>query len=54
VVAIASPHRKDAFEASQYAMDRIKTIVPIWKKEVFQGGEAWIGNHEEGSTTPAP
>ena len=54
VVALASPHRKDAFEASQYAMDRIKTIVPIWKKEVFQGGEVWVGSHEEGATTPAP
>ena len=54
VVALASPHRKEAFEASQYAMDRIKTIVPIWKKEVFQGGEAWIGSEEEEATTPAP
>jgi molybdopterin synthase catalytic subunit len=54
VVALASPHRKEAFEASQYAMDRIKTMVPIWKKEVFQGGEAWIGNQEEGATTPGP
>ena len=54
VVALASPHRKEAFEASQYAMDRIKTIVPIWKKEVFQGGEAWVGGEEEGATTPAP
>ena len=54
VVALASPHRKDAFEASQYAMDRIKTMVPIWKKEVFQGGEAWVGSEEEGATTPAP
>jgi molybdopterin synthase catalytic subunit len=54
VVAMASPHRKDAFEASQYAMDRIKAIVPIWKKEVFQGGEVWVGSHEEEATTPAP
>ena len=54
VVALASPHRKDAFEASEYAMDRIKEMVPIWKKEVFQGGEAWVGSHEEGATTPAP
>ena len=53
VVALASPHRKEAFEASAYAMDRIKTIVPIWKKEVFQGGEVWIGSQEEGATTPA-
>ena len=54
VVALASPHRKDAFEASVYAMDRVKAVVPIWKKEVFQGGEAWIGNQEEGATTPGP
>jgi molybdopterin synthase catalytic subunit len=53
VVAMASPHRKEAFEASQYAMDRIKTIVPIWKKEVFQGGEAWIGDQEDEATAPA-
>jgi molybdopterin synthase catalytic subunit len=54
VVAMSSPHRKEAFEASQYAMDRIKTIVPIWKKEVFKGGEAWIGGQEEGTTTSSP
>ena len=33
VVAIASPHRKDAFDACQYSIDRIKSVVPIWKKE---------------------
>jgi molybdopterin synthase catalytic subunit len=54
VVALASPHRKEAFEAAQYAMDRIKTVVPIWKKEVFRGGEVWIGSHDEGATPPAP
>ena len=54
VVAIASPHRKDAFEASQYAMDRIKTIVPIWKKEVFEGGETWVGSPVDGTTAQAP
>ena len=54
VVALASPHRKEAFEASLYALDRIKAIVPIWKKEVFQGGEVWVGSHEEGATSPAP
>ena len=52
VVAIASPHRKEAFEASEYVLDRIKAVVPIWKKEVFQGGEAWIGSHEGGTASP--
>ncbi len=42
-VAVASPHRKDAFEAGQYAMDRLKQIVPIWKREVWADGEAeWV------------
>ena len=43
VVAIASPHRQKAFEASQYAVDRLKQTVPIWKKEVFADGEVWVG-----------
>lgn len=47
IVAVGSPHRKDAFEACQYSVDRIKQIVPIWKKEYFEGGETWIGNPEE-------
>ena len=47
VVAIASPHRREAFEASAYAIDRIKQIVPIWKKEFFQGGEVWVGSQED-------
>ena len=51
VVAIGSPHRKEALEASAYALDRIKAIVPIWKKEVFQGGEVWIGSQGEGAAT---
>ena len=46
VVAVASPHRKDAFEACQYSVDRIKEIVPIWKKEYFEGGEVWVESPE--------
>lgn len=43
VVAIASPHRKEAFQACQYAVDRIKHTVPIWKKEVdVDGGGHWV------------
>ena len=47
VVAVASPHREHAFEACQYAVDRIKQIVPIWKKEYFEGGEVWVGSQED-------
>lgn len=42
-VAVASPHRKDGFKACQYAMNRLKQIVPIWKREVWVDGEAeWV------------
>ncbi len=42
IIAVASPHRADAIEACHHAIDRLKAIVPIWKKEVFEGGEEWI------------
>ncbi len=42
VVAVASPHRSDSFEACQYIIDTIKENVPIWKKEVFEDGEEWV------------
>ena len=47
VIAIASGHREGAFEAGRYAIDRIKEIVPIWKKEYFEGGEVWIDGPEK-------
>ncbi|MBL7942591.1 MAG: molybdenum cofactor biosynthesis protein MoaE [Flavobacteriales bacterium] len=42
VAAVSSPHRKEAFEACQYLMDELKRTVPIWKKEVFDDGSAWV------------
>lgn len=42
-VAVASPHRSDGFEACKYAMDRLKQVVPIWKREVWEdGAEEWV------------
>ena len=42
-IAVASTHRKEAFEACKYAMDRLKQIVPIWKREVWEDGEQeWV------------
>ncbi len=46
VVAVAAPHRREAFDACQYAVDRVKDIVPIWKKEVYRNGEAWVEHRE--------
>jgi len=42
LVAVSSPHRHDAFAACHHIVNRIKEIVPIWKKEVWEDGEAWI------------
>ena len=41
VIAVSSAHRQGVFEATRYAIERLKEIVPIWKKEVWAGGEAW-------------
>jgi|SRR5699024_3351469 len=46
-IAVSTPHRKDAFAASEYAIDRIKDIVPIWKKEHWEDGTKWIGDQRE-------
>ena len=45
LVAVSSPHRKEAFEACHYAVDRIKETVPVWKKEVWEDGSEWIEGH---------
>lgn len=44
VIAVSAGHRRAAFEACQFAIDRLKQVVPIWKKEHFEGGEIWIGS----------
>jgi molybdopterin synthase catalytic subunit len=41
VIALSSAHRQETFDAVRYAIDRLKEIVPIWKKEVWKGGEEW-------------
>jgi molybdopterin synthase catalytic subunit len=46
VIAAASAHRADAFRACRYAIERVKQIAPIWKREFFEGGDVWI----EGAT----
>jgi molybdopterin synthase catalytic subunit/molybdopterin converting factor small subunit len=43
VVAVSAPHRQDALAACREAIDALKETVPLWKKEVYEGGEEWIG-----------
>ena len=46
LVAVSSPHRdQGCFEAARYGIDRIKEIVPVWKKEIGPNGEEWIEGH---------
>jgi molybdopterin synthase catalytic subunit len=43
-IAVSSSHRHAAFEACHFAINQLKEIVPIWKKELYEGGELWIGS----------
>lgn len=43
-IAVSAAHRGPAFEAARFTIDRLKEVVPIWKKEFFAGGAVWIGD----------
>lgn len=45
VVAVSTAHRQESFEACQFIIDSLKQTVPIWKKEIFEGGEEWVSAH---------
>ena len=45
VIAVASAHRKNAFEACEFAIDELKKSVPIWKREFFENGDLWVAAH---------
>jgi len=51
VIAVSSSHRADSYEASRYAIERLKQKVPIWKKEVYEDGTEWKG-HQLGPWDP--
>ena len=44
-IAVSTPHRADSFEACRFIIDTLKETVPIWKKEIFEGGEEWVSAH---------
>ena len=43
MIAVAAAHRAEAFEACRHVIEALKADVPIWKKEVFEEGDAWVG-----------
>ncbi|WP_027085450.1 molybdenum cofactor biosynthesis protein [Cohnella panacarvi] len=51
VIAVSSPHRAEAYDASRYAIERLKMTVPIWKKEIYEDGTEWKG-HQLGPWNP--
>jgi molybdopterin synthase catalytic subunit len=55
-IVVAAPRRGAAFEASRYAIERIKEILPIWKREVWSDGYVWVGSQvgTRDQTTEAP
>ncbi len=55
VIVVTAPHRRPAFEASLEAIDRLKRLVPIWKKEYFADGEVWVeGEWDQSVLQSAP
>ena len=48
IIAVSAPHRGAALDACRDAIDTLKQTVPVWKKEVFEGGEEWIGREGSG------
>jgi len=49
LIVVSSPHRPEAFEAGRYAIERVKQVLPVWKKEVLEDGAFWV----EGGVDPA-
>lgn len=43
-IAVSSGHRHQAFDACHFVINQLKEVVPIWKKELYEGGELWIGS----------
>lgn len=48
VVAVSAPHRREALAACGHGIDRLKAVLPVWKKEIFQDGSEWRENEPAG------
>ena len=53
-IAVASPHRAEAFDACRWLMDTLKETVPIWKREFFEGGAHWVEGLDTIGIDPPP
>ena len=50
VISVAAPHRHAAFEVCEWLIKELKRVVPIWKKEVYAGGETWVEGEAQADT----
>ena len=50
VISVAAPHRRPAFAACEWLIKELKRTVPIWKKEIYADGEAWVEGDSQAST----
>ncbi|HTT59500.1 MAG TPA: molybdenum cofactor biosynthesis protein MoaE [Acidimicrobiales bacterium] len=54
IVAVSSPHRSDAFDAARFCIDTLKQTVPMWKREIWEGGSAWSEESSPLADVPRP
>ncbi len=52
LIAVAAPHRSEAYAASRYAIERVKAVLPVWKKEFASDGEYWVEGPVAGEAPP--
>ena len=52
IIAVAAPHRAEAYAASRYAIERVKTLLPVWKKEFASDGDHWVEGPLAGEAPP--
>ena len=52
IIAVAAPHRPEAYAASRYAIERVKAVLPVWKKEFASDGDHWVEGPVAGETPP--
>jgi MoaE-MoaD fusion protein len=52
IIAVAAPHRPEAYAASRYAIERVKAVLPVWKKEFASDGDHWVEGPLAGEVSP--
>ncbi|WP_313636974.1 molybdenum cofactor biosynthesis protein MoaE [Paenibacillus sp.] len=51
IIAISTPHRDTCYEASRFAIERLKQTVPVWKKDINESGQHWVGSGQKATNS---